>query len=721
MISGLTSNIDRKILSFIAKLVAAVIFIISSQTGLAQQFTVEQTLSDEAQRTTKAFDGLSFIIGSLDADSFFPPGKVADFGGFQYLRDNDPTRMGHNTDFLFTTTSGESFPIIGTGVTTCYNNTTTITCPIATSDPFYGQFPGVILPSYQNNGNVSITDLNTELTWQRSPDQNGNNNGIIEKADKLTWTQIQARVSTLNSTNWGGHSDWRIPSIKELYSLTNWNGTDPSGLLGTNTTGLIPFLDNNYFQFAWGQTSAGERLIDVQYASSNMYNELSFAGYQQLFGFNFADGRIKGYDLIMPGGFNKTFSFTAVRGNPAYGINDFVDNGDQTITDNASGLMWTKNDSQAPMNWEQALAWAQSKNAANYCGYNDWRLPNAKELQSIIDYTRSPGSTNSAAINPVFNCTSITNEAGGSDWPWYWTNTTHRSYNGISYGGAWAVYICFGRAAGWIKIGSNSYYSYRDVHGAGAQRSSPKSGTYLGDYMGVDSLGHPVYGLGPQGDILRINNYVRLVRGGILTNLGIQNIPEGFYDLGLNRLNMKDTFKVYLRNVSSPYTIVDSAKAVIDSITFSGNFLFPNVSSGTYFIALKHRNSIETWSKSGGESIIKGSTINYDFTNAQNKAYGNNLKLKGTKWCIYSGEVTVNYFIEYDDLIQVYNKYLLGLENPGYYVEDVTGNGFVEYDDLVLVYNNYIAEVYSKNPLNPVLSTSPIKVNEINNKIKKQE
>ncbi|MEI6623718.1 MAG: hypothetical protein WCP28_17640 [Actinomycetes bacterium] len=62
--------------------------------------TMEQTLSDGAQRTTIAFDALGFLTGNLGTDSFFPPGKVADFWGFQYLRDNDPSEMGHNTDFL---------------------------------------------------------------------------------------------------------------------------------------------------------------------------------------------------------------------------------------------------------------------------------------------------------------------------------------------------------------------------------------------------------------------------------------------------------------------------------------------------------------------------------------------------------------------------------------------------------------------------------------------
>jgi len=67
-------------------------------TGLA--FTMAQTLSDGAQRTTLAFSGLAMMTGNLDAQSFFPPGKVADYTGFQYLRDNDPDNMGYNTSFL---------------------------------------------------------------------------------------------------------------------------------------------------------------------------------------------------------------------------------------------------------------------------------------------------------------------------------------------------------------------------------------------------------------------------------------------------------------------------------------------------------------------------------------------------------------------------------------------------------------------------------------------
>jgi hypothetical protein len=62
--------------------------------------TLEQAISDFAQSTTIGFSGVAMLTGNLDAQSFFPPGKLADYWGFQELRDNDPSGMGHNTSFL---------------------------------------------------------------------------------------------------------------------------------------------------------------------------------------------------------------------------------------------------------------------------------------------------------------------------------------------------------------------------------------------------------------------------------------------------------------------------------------------------------------------------------------------------------------------------------------------------------------------------------------------
>jgi hypothetical protein len=74
------------------------------------------------------------------------------------------------------------------------------------------------------------------------------------------------------------------------------------------------------------------------------------------------------------------------------------------------------------------------------------------------------------------------------------------------------VRISFGRALGWMAFGTDTYYSLVDAHGAGAQRTDPKSGSATDYPLGTDINGNPVYGRGPQGDVVRIDNFVRLVR-----------------------------------------------------------------------------------------------------------------------------------------------------------------------------------------------------------------
>ncbi|MBX0327818.1 DUF1566 domain-containing protein [Oscillochloris sp. ZM17-4] len=386
-------------------------------------------------------------------------------------------------------TSG--YPIIDTGQTTCYNSVgAAISCP-AGGSAFYGQDAQLAgnAPSYTNNGDGTTTDTVTGLIWQRSPDTSGD--GTINASDKLTYAQAGSYCQSLSLA---GQSDWQLPSIKQLYSLILFTGVDPSGYNGTDTSSLTPFIDTAYFDFAYGDTTAGERIIDSQYASSTLYvANTGNDGGSTLFGVNFADGRIKGYGLTLAGR-DKTFFVQCVRGNTSYGQNAFADNSDGTITDSATGLMWAQDDSGAGMSWEQALAWVQAQNEESYLGHSDWRLPNVKELQSLVDYTRSPNTTGSAAIDALFTTTGITNEAGQADFPFYWSGTTHANW--LTTPGTYGAYVAFGRALGYMNG------SWVDVHGAGAQRSDPKLG---------DPADYPT-GHGPQGDAIRIYNYVRLVR-----------------------------------------------------------------------------------------------------------------------------------------------------------------------------------------------------------------
>jgi hypothetical protein len=403
------------------------------------------------------------------------------------------------------TTDSYTYTVVDTGQAKCYNNSSEAACPVEGA-AFYGQdaqFDGN-QPSYTLSADgLTVYDNVTGLTWTQSPDLDGD--GDIDVDDKLTFAEAQAYPATLNAANYGGYNDWRLPSMKELYSLMDFSGTDPSG---PNPSNLTPFIDTDYFDFGYGDESAGERIIDAQFWSSNVYVGTVFDGQQATFGLNLADGRIKGYPSGTSGPMTKLNYVYFVRGNTDYGINDFSNNGDGTITDNATGLMWSQDDSgdgvntgpRSGMTWEEAMAWVQEKNDENYLGYSDWRLPNAKEMQSIVDYSRAPDATNSAAIDPVFDITQITNEDGETDYPWFWTSTTHVRSNG---GGEAGVYICFGRATGYMNN------SWLDVHGAGAQRSDQKDGSFSGMTYVDDGY---YFAQSPQGDATRSYNYVRLVR-----------------------------------------------------------------------------------------------------------------------------------------------------------------------------------------------------------------
>ncbi len=161
---------------------------------------------------------------------------------------------------------------------------------------------------------------------------------------------------------------------------------------------------------------------------------------------------------------------------------------------------------------------------------------------------------------------------------------------------------------------------------------------------------------------------------------------QGYFDTLNTKLNIRDSATFYLRNVASPYTIVDSAKSVIDSITASGTVTFANAVTGTYYLVVKGRNTLETWSKAGGESYVRGSAFSYNFTTAANKAYGNNLILKGSRYCIYSGDVVQNGAVDLDDIIQIFNS--ANLFTTGFNVNDLTGDRQVDLSDVIISFNN---------------------------------
>jgi len=315
------------------------------------------------------------------------------------------------------------------------------------------------ISSYTDNGDGTITDHVTGLMWQKFMEQTG-------------WN---AAVNWVSAADTGGYTDWRVPSVKELFSLMLYSG-ECSG-----DYSLVLFIDPAFDQ-PIGDTDTGVREIDAQtwsardYNGTTMNNEIDTA-----FGVNFVDGRIKTYPK-----FSQIYS-RYVRGTSNYSINKFQNNNDGTISDLATGLMWAQNDTGEGMDWEAALAFGYDSTLA---GYTDWRLPTIKELNSIVDYSKAQGEP--AIDTSFFQITNTPDPAGSSWYPYFWSSTTL-----LEGAGSRALYQTFGRALGLQND------TVMDAHGAGSVRGDPKSG---------DEDDYPMYYQGYQGDIQYVYNYVRIVR-----------------------------------------------------------------------------------------------------------------------------------------------------------------------------------------------------------------
>lgn len=374
-----------------------------------------------------------------------------------------------------TTTADRPYVVVDTGQRHVFDTTRALTTAPAAGSPLAGQDGGYDgpQPSYRDLGDGTVLDVVTGLVWQKAPE-----------LDRLpTFPEALAGAKTLRLA---GHDDWRLPTIKELYSLMLFEGD-------SRARTPRPYLDARVFGFRFGDPARGERTIDAQYWSSTEYLGTTMRGAATVFGVNFADGRIKGYPRdVGPDGRPARHFARYVRGNPAYGRNDFHDEGDGTVVDRATGLVWSKADSGKPLDWTGALAWAEGLVLA---GHDDWRLPHAKELQSLVDYGRAPDATDPArhgpAIDPVFTVTDPD--------AWGWSSTTHLEGPG---GPGSAVYLAFGRATG-LMPGPRGLRRV-DAHGAGAQRSDPKQGD--------PTSARWASGMGPQGDEIRILLYARAVR-----------------------------------------------------------------------------------------------------------------------------------------------------------------------------------------------------------------
>jgi hypothetical protein len=372
------------------------------------------------------------------------------------------------SSLLLLAVSAMGAPVPDTGQTTCYDVAgNVITCPYP-GQYLYGQDAntitqpmsytkldekGNVLPKYAESW-AMVRDNVTGLIWELKT----NKDGIPNYADPhdadntYTWydsnpknnggnagtpgdgNNTESFINALNEAAFGGYSDWRMPDEKELASIVDFSIPSPG-----------PAIDTVYFpdtasSWHWTRTTLADYTENawlVHFDTSNVH-----AYYKS----------------------NRLY-VRAVRGGksgsvPSTDNGDYTDHNDGTVTDNSTGLMWQQADT-SDKTWADALAYCTSLNLG---GYTDWRLPNIKELRSLVAANRS----NPAIDTAFFPETSAT---------WFWSSTTNAS---TPYD-AWIVNFYFGDVDGHGKIneyhvravrGGRPYIPPEPVIQANGQRSS---------------------------------------------------------------------------------------------------------------------------------------------------------------------------------------------------------------------------------------------------------
>jgi|GEM_PF-2694139 len=291
-----------------------------------------------------------------------------------------------------------------TGQSKCFDNLGEISCP-QSGEAFHGQdahyvgprsytkldAQGKVLPYDTANWSM-VRDNVTGLIWEikGNPDGNTDYNNPNDADNIYTWfnqdsgtnggsagtpgdgTDTTDFIATLNAMHYGGHNDWRIPTINELTSLAH---------LGRWPTVDLAFFPETMASY-WAYWSSTPHANNTENA--------------WVLGFNSGDI----FNLYKS---NQCY-VRAVRGGQN-GAPEFENNGDGTVTDVRTGLMW-KQATDASSTWQAAISHCEN---LEFAGYDDWRLPDRNELQTLIDFEKLSPFPDTESSSPYWTATTQTN------------------------------------------------------------------------------------------------------------------------------------------------------------------------------------------------------------------------------------------------------------------------------------------------------------------------
>jgi hypothetical protein len=222
-------------------------------------------------------------------------------------------------------------------------------------------------PAYQDNGDGTVTDLNTGLMWQQ--------------AISGSPMDLDSANSYCSRLSLAGYSDWRLPAADELQSIVDYGKSNPA----IDAT-AFPATQSSYY---WSS---------IAYVNSTSSAWLVL----------FSNGGVSG------DGKRSIYYVRCVRGNSS--VSSFTDNGDGTVTDNTTRLVWQQAAADS-RDWEAALSYCEGLTLANQ---SDWRLPNIKELGSIVDRSQS---------SPAIDTTAFP----GTQSSYYWSSATYVSDTSLAW------------------------------------------------------------------------------------------------------------------------------------------------------------------------------------------------------------------------------------------------------------------------------------------------
>jgi hypothetical protein len=271
-----------------------------------------------------------------------------------------------------------------TGQLLCYDNSgNVIDCAGTGQDGAYSINP----ISYSDNGNGTVTDNITGLIWQKCSAGQNNDSTCSGPALYYNWFKASgifdpnynpSSQDICGVLDLGGSTDWRLPTKMELLGIVDYALASPG-----------PTINLSYFP----------NTMASNFWSSSTPPATPGNAWGVHFNSGFANSFSKG-DID---------SVRCVRGGPSP-LQSYVDNGDDTVTEASTGLMWQQGETGV-MSWGASMSYCE---ASNLAGYSDWRLPNIVELASLIDET---------IYNPAINTLFFPN-ANASN---YWSSTTNVS------------------------------------------------------------------------------------------------------------------------------------------------------------------------------------------------------------------------------------------------------------------------------------------------------